>query len=316
MLNSEHVSLNNESYLNPNLRHDIVFLYDATDCNPNGDPDNENLPRTDFETGQGLVSDVCLKRKIRQFVLNKMGQEDGYEIYVQSDQSLNSKHEEAHKKVDPENKYEKSKKDEKRKIEIAAQSAMCKKYFDVRTFGAVMSTGEKNCGQLRGPIQFTLSRSFDKVQSYDIGLTRQAITTDEDFKKMDSTMGRKASLYYGLYKGHAYFNPLLAKDELPYYKGTGFNEEDLKIFYEALEQMFWPIFDASASRGQMAMQGVGIFTHDCTLGRAAAHKLFEKIKAKSTKEFPRNKSDYNITWLEDGPVSDHEGVWFHSLVKP
>ena len=295
-------------YTDAQKRHDFLFLFDVTDGNPNGDPDNDNLPRTDPETGQGLVTDVCLKRKIRGYVYAAKQGQSGFDIYIRTDRPLNEKHEEAHRSTDPDNNYGKkeTKKDQKRVIEGQAQKLLCEKFFDVRTFGAVMTTGEKNCGQVRGPMQLTFSRSIDRVFSYDLSLTRQAVTTTKDFESKDSEMGRKALLPYGLYKGYGFYSPLLANR-------TGFSNDDLALFWDAMQNMFEN--DHSASRGSMAMHEVGIFSHDKPMGNAPSHKLFQQVAVALEKvENPRKYSDYGVIFPPEGEMKDFPGVSFKRLI--
>jgi CRISPR-associated protein Csd2 len=279
----------NTAFNESELRHDFVWLFDVTDGNPNGDPDNDNLPRTDPETGQGLVTDVCLKRKIRSYVKTSRPETDRFDIYIRTDRPLNAKHEEAHNAVDKQNDYGKkeTKKEEKRLIEGNAQKYMCDRFFDVRAFGAVMTTGDKNCGQVRGPMQLTFSRSIDRVFSYDLSITRQAITTSKDFESKETEMGRKALLPYGLYMGYGFFNPLLAK-------GTGFSDDDLALFWEAMQGMF--DLDRSASRGWMELRGLYVFTHEKPTGNAPTHLLFDRIKPTLMVDTatPRKFADYNM----------------------
>jgi len=278
---------------NASLRHDFVILFDVTDGNPNGDPDNDNLPRTDPETGQGLVTDVCLKRKVRDYVSAVKEGEATYRIYVQkNDVALIAKHEDAYADLKIKSTGTKQKKEDV----SAAQKWMCEKFFDVRSFGAVMSVGV-NCGQVRGPLQLTFARSMDRVFAYDLTITRVAVTKKEDAeisvgeddkgKGKQTEMGRKALLPYGLYRGYGFFNPLLAK-------GTGFTDSDLALFWEALQGMF--DLDHSASHGLMGLKGLYIFSHDRPTGLAPAHKLFDRIEIAKKPEVdsPRKFSDYNV----------------------
>lgn len=289
----------NSIYTDASKRHDFVLLFDVTDGNPNGDPDNDNLPRTDPETGQGIVTDVCLKRKVRDYVSVMKINQPGYKIYIQKkDIALNAKHELAYSALDIKTTGTKQKKDDVDK----AQKWMCENFYDVRAFGAVMTTGV-NCGQVRGPFQLTFARSLDRVFSHDITITRVAITKKEDAevivgddekaKGKQTEMGRKALVPYGLYMGHGFFNPLLAE-------GTGFSNEDLEVFWEALKNMFE--LDRSASRGLMALRGLYIFSHESKYGNAPAHKLFERISARLRDEsgVPRRFEDYEITVDAEG----------------
>jgi CRISPR-associated protein Csd2 len=298
-------------YTDSTKRHDFVWLFDVTDGNPNGDPDNDNLPRTDPETGQGLVTDVCLKRKVRDYVSMSKNGDEGYRIYVQkNDTALNSKHEEAYAASGKKSTGTKQKRDDV----LDVQKWMCEKFYDIRTFGAVMTTGV-NCGQVRGPVQMTFSRSIDRVFAYDLSITRVAVTKPEDAlvavgedekgKGKQTEMGLKALLPYGLYLGHGFFNPLLAK-------GSGFNDADLTLFWEAMQGMF--DLDRSASRGWMELRGLYIFSHDKPTGNAPAHVLFDRIRAvkKESVESPRKFADYDVS-VAEGALS--EGITLEKLVR-
>ncbi len=302
----------NTVYTDAQKRHDFLFLFDVTDGNPNGDPDNDNLPRTDPETGQGLVTDVCLKRKIRDYVTMAKVGANGYRIYVQkNDTALNTKHEEAYTAE----KIISTGTKQKREDVMKTQAWMCKNFFDIRTFGAVMSTGF-NCGQVRGPMQLTFSRSIDRVFSYDLSITRVAVTKPEDAlvlvgedekgKGKQTEMGRKALLPYGLYMGYGFYSPMLAK-------GTGFNNDDLALFWEAMQGMFEN--DHSASRGSMVMHEVGIYSHDKPMGNAPSHKLFQRVTVALEKvETPRRYSDYGVIFPPEGEMKDFPGVSFKRLI--
>jgi CRISPR-associated protein Csd2 len=278
-------------WLDPAKRHEAVLLFDVTDGNPNGDPDAGNLPRVDPETMQGLVSDVAIKRKMRDFVDAYKGGEGRFKIYVQSDEALNSKHQRAYTALEID-----SKKPDRDKI-AHARAWMCDNFFDVRTFGAVMSTGV-NAGQVRGPIQVTFARSIDPITPLDISITRIAVTRPEDMKVITddgeegrgkvNEMGRKALVPYGLYRASIFFTPQMATR-------TNFSSEDLGLVWEALTRM-WDL-DRSASRGMMACQGLYVFSHDNALGNAPAHKLFQRISAdlRPGVVAPRSVSDYDIT---------------------
>lgn len=274
-------------------RYDFVLLFDVKDGNPNGDPDAGNLPRLDAETGNGLVTDVCLKRKVRNFVqLAKQG-EAGYDIFVKEKAILNNAIDEAH-----DSEAVKAQKKDADRTE-AARQFMCAKYFDIRTFGAVMSTG-KNAGQVRGPVQMTFGRSIDPIISSEHSITRMAVATEAEAEKQkgdNRTMGRKFTVPYGLYVSHGFISAHLAAQ-------TGFNENDLNVFWEALEKMFWE--DHSAARGEMNVRGLYVFEHDSALGRAPAHELFEKIKfeRKDSSIPARSFDDYKVTIDENMP----EGV--------
>ena len=274
-------------------RYDFVLLFDVKDGNPNGDPDAGNLPRLDAETGNGLVTDVCLKRKVRNFVqLAKQG-EAGYDIFVKEKAILNNAIDEAH-----DSEVVKAQKKDADKTD-AARQFMCAKYFDIRTFGAVMSTG-KNAGQVRGPVQMTFGRSIDPIVSSEHSITRMAVATEAEAEKQkgdNRTMGRKFTVPYGLYVSHGFISAHLAAQ-------TGFTTDDLNVFWEALEKMFWE--DHSAARGEMNVRGLYVFEHDSALGRAPAHELFEKIKVerKDSSIPARSFDDYKVSIDETMP----EGV--------
>lgn len=274
-------------------RYDFVLLFDVKDGNPNGDPDAGNLPRLDAETGNGLVTDVCLKRKVRNFVqLEKQGK-DGYDIFVKEKAILNNAIDEAH-----DSEAVKAQKKDADKTE-AARQFMCAKYFDIRTFGAVMSTG-KNAGQVRGPVQMTFGRSIDPIISSEHSITRMAVATEAEAEKQkgdNRTMGRKFTVPYGLYVSHGFISAHLAAQ-------TGFTTDDLDVFWEALEKMFWE--DHSAARGEMNVRGLYVFEHSTALGNAPAHELFEKIKIerKDSSIPARSFDDYKVTIDETMP----EGV--------
>lgn len=261
-------------------RIDFVYIFDVQDGNPNGDPDAGNLPRVDAETGMGLVTDVCLKRKVRNYVQVAKSQEEGFDIFIKEKAVLNDLIDMAHD--DAEVKNAKNKTD-------AARLFMCKKYFDIRAFGAVMSTG-KNAGQVRGPIQFTFARSVDPIATAEHSITRMAVATKGEADKQDGgnrTMGRKATVPYGLYLCHGFISANLAQQ-------TGFSEYDLSVFWDALKNMFDT--DRSAARGLMSAQKLIVFKHDSMLGNAPANKLFDLVKVKRICEgAPRSFKDYSVT---------------------
>lgn len=261
-------------------RIDFVYIFDVQDGNPNGDPDAGNLPRVDPETGMGLVTDVCLKRKVRNYVQVAKGLADGYDIFIKEKAVLNSEIDKAHD--------DETVKNAKDKI-AAARKFMCKNYYDIRTFGAVMSTG-KNAGQVRGPIQFTFARSVDPIATAEHSITRMAVATEKEAEKQNGdnrTMGRKATVPYGLYVCHGFISANLARQ-------TGFSTEDLDIFFDALKNMF--DLDRSAARGLMSAQKLIVFRHNSELGNAPANKLFDRVKvAKITDAAPRSLSDYKIS---------------------
>lgn len=269
-------------------RYDFVLLFDVQDGNPNGDPDAGNLPRTDPETGHGLVTDVCLKRKIRNFVQIVKAEEQGYDIYVKEKAILNQLHEQAYKELNLDTSATKEGKRKGTENQVAqAREWMCKNYFDVRTFGAVMSTGT-NCGQVRGPVQLTFARSVTPVLPLEHTITRMAVTTEGEAEKQQGdnrTMGRKHTLPYGLYLAHGFISSYLAKQ-------TGFGEADLELLWKALENMFE--HDRSASRGMMATRGLYVFEHESHIGNAPAHKLFERITIDVPSNLGRSFSDFRV----------------------
>ncbi|HAI94243.1 MAG TPA: type I-C CRISPR-associated protein Cas7/Csd2 [Xanthomonadaceae bacterium] len=270
-------------------RYDFVLIFDVKDGNPNGDPDAGNLPRLDAETGHGLVTDVSLKRKVRNFVGLVKGDAPPHEIYVKEKAVLNRTHERAYEGIGKSDLLKGD--DKKRKGGDAVTEArdwMCKNFFDVRTFGAVMSTGV-NCGQVRGPVQLTFARSVDPIISQEHSITRMAVATEAEAEKQagdNRTMGRKHTVPYGLYVAHGFVSSFLAKQ-------TGFSEDDLDLLWAALGQMFE--HDRSAARGEMATRGLYVFKHESELGNAPAHALFERIKISRNTEIPRSFSDYSIT---------------------
>ena len=263
-------------------RIDFVYLFDVQDGNPNGDPDAGNLPRVDAETGQGLVTDVCLKRKVRNYVQMAKGDAQGYDIFIKEKAVLNNSIDAAH-----DDESVKSKQKDADKTE-AARAYMCQHYYDIRTFGAVMSTG-KNAGQVRGPIQLTFGRSIDPVITQEHSITRIAVATQKEADSMkgeNHTMGRKSTVHYGLYRCHGFFSANLAKQ-------TGFGEEDLALFWDALQNMF--DLDHSAARGMMCARKLILFEHDSELGCAPAAQLFERVSIKKSNEGPaRQFSDYTV----------------------
>jgi CRISPR-associated protein Csd2 len=268
-------------------RFDFVFYFDVKDGNPNGDPDAGNLPRIDAETGHGLVTDVCIKRKVRNYVLMTKEEKSPYDIFIKEKAVLNSLIDQAHE-VDEVKKKDKGDKTE------AARLWMCKNYYDIRTFGAVMSTG-KNAGQVRGPIQLTFARSVDPIVALEHSITRVAKTTEERSETGGSEMGRKYTVPYGLYRTHGFISAHLANQ-------TGFNEEDLNLFFEAMQNMFE--HDRSAARGEMNTRKLIVFKHKTALGDQSAHELFERVSHKKLCEGPaRNFSDYEI-YLDEIPLKE------------
>jgi len=280
-------------------RYEFVLLYDVENGNPNGDPDAGNMPRIDPETGYGIVTDVCLKRKIRNFAEIVKGETPGYRIYVKESIPMNANHEEAYKTIEG---LEPGKKTDSRGVG-KAREWMCANFYDVRTFGAVMSTGD-NCGQVRGPVQINFSRSIDPIVQQEITITRQTVTKIEDIDK-ERTMGRKHIVPYALYRAEGYISAKLANDVS---KGTRFSEEDLTLFWDALLNMFE--HDHSAARGKMAMRKIYIFKHRDELGNAPSHKLFDLIKVHRKEDviIPRKFNDYSVIAPVAGKIEGFEGV--------
>ena len=277
-------------------RYEFVILFDVENGNPNGDPDAGNMPRIDPETGYGLVTDVCLKRKIRNYVETVKEGEPGYRIYVKDGVPLNRSDREActYLGVDDKKLKEEKKKDED--LDRKIRDFMCSNFYDIRTFGAVMTTfvkGNLNCGQVRGPVQLGFARSVDPILPQEVTITRVAITTETDAEKKGSEMGRKYIVPYGLYRAEGYISANLAR------KTTGFSENDLELLWQAILNMFE--FDHSAARGKMAVRELIIFKHDSELGNAPAYKLFDLVKAERKEgiEAPRTYSDYAVSVDEE-----------------
>ena len=277
-----------------NNRYEFVLLYDVENGNPNGDPDAGNMPRIDPETGYGIVTDVCLKRKIRNYVELVKGDASEYRIYVKEGIPLNQNHIEAYVAVGLKPGAKAAVKEVSK-----ARQWMCANFYDVRTFGAVMMTGD-NCGQVRGPVQINFSRSIDPIIQQEVTITRQTVTKIEDAEK-ERTMGRKHIVPYGLYRAEGYISAKLANDET---KGTGFSAEDLELFWDAVVNMFE--HDRSAAHGKMAVRKLVIFKHESELGNAPAHRLFELVKVSKNAKAnpPRSYSDYEVSFdtanLPDG----------------
>lgn len=276
-------------------RYDFVYLFDVKDGNPNGDPDMGNSPRFDPETFQGLVSDVCLKRKIRDYVFAQKSQsgkpEAGYDVFVLQGHSLESRQRMPYDNLVELKDKAKGSKTERKDIDLA-RAWMCRNFFDVRAFGAVMGTTDFNCGQVRGPAQITFARSIDRVLTSEHGITRVAYTTEEKKRSTSAQteMGSKHTLAYGLYVAHGFINPHLAQGP----NGTGFTEADLEVFWSALSNMF--DLDRSAARGLMSCRGVYVFRHASLLGNAPAQKLFEllTVQRKPGVETPRSFAEYEV----------------------
>ena len=263
-------------------RYDFVMLYDVENGNPNGDPDAGNTPRIDAETGYGYVTDVCIKRKIRNYVEIDKGGEAGFNILIKADKALNTKFEEAYK-------AEGMTKADNKKIEAInrAKDFMCRNYYDVRTFGAVMSTGDYPCGIVRGPVQINFSRSLSPINIQDVTITRQARTTEDRMNTGSTEIGKKSVIPYALYRAEGYVSAALAN------KTTDLTEDDLDLLWKAIINMFEE--DHSAARGKMCMRKLIVFKHENVLGNSQSHILFDKIKIEENNPVPRHYSDYTVT---------------------
>jgi CRISPR-associated protein Csd2 len=286
-----------------NHRYDFVLLFDVKDGNPNGDPDAGNLPRVDAETGHGLVTDVCVKRKVRNYVGLVKEEQPPFEIYVKEKAILNKQHERAYVGIGAEDMLKGDDKKRKGGDKVnEARAWMCKNFFDVRTFGAVMSTGV-NCGQVRGPVQLTFARSIDPIVALEHSITRMAVATEAEAEKQggdNRTMGRKHTVPYGLYRNHGFISAHLADQ-------TGFSEEDLELFWQALANMLE--HDRSAARGEMSTRGLYVFEHESKLGNAHAHSLFERLTIARPDQtlVPRSFDAYTV--LFDGkPLAAGESI--------
>jgi CRISPR-associated protein Csd2 len=265
-------------------RYEFALLFDVKDGNPNGDPDAGNLPRIDPETGNGLVTDVCLKRKVRNYVTLVKEEQPPYEIYVKEKAVLTLQQKKAYEALSEEEAEGASQVEQ-------ARAWMCKNFFDIRAFGAVMSLKEFNCGQVRGPVQLGFGRSVERIFTGEHSITRMAVATEKEAEKQkgdNRTMGRKFTIPYGLYRIHGFISAPLAKQ-------TGFSEDDLELFWNALMNMF--DHDRSAARGEMAAQKLIVFKHDSELGNAPAHKLFDLVSVEKTSgDAPaRSFADYKVT---------------------
>ena len=291
-------------------RHEFVLYFDVTNGNPNGDPDAGNLPRLDPETNRGLVSDVSLKRKVRNYVSLARGEGEGFRIYMAEGAVLNRQHGEAWTAtgVSPEKEKDFSKLPKKEGQARRLTEWMCRNFYDIRTFGAVMTT-EINAGQVRGPVQLTFATSVEPILPLEVSITRSSVTNERDVDK-ERTMGRKHIVPYGLYRAHGFVSAPLASHPV---KGTGFSDADLELLFQALEAMFE--HDRSAARGEMTTRKLIVFRHDCALGNAHAHSLFDRVKtwrahkgetaeigSARTHNWPaaRSFSDYAITMELDG----------------
>ena len=281
-------------------RYDFVILFDVENGNPNGDPDAGNMPRVDPETGYGLVTDVCLKRKIRNYVETLKEDAPGYRIYIKDGTPLNRSDNEALAALGIKEDLKTAKKADPG-IDRKLQNYMCESYFDIRTFGAVMTTfvkGALNCGQVRGPVQLTFARSIDPVVPQEVTITRVAITTEADAEKKGTEMGRKHIIPYALYRAEGFVSANLAR------KTTGFSDEDLQLLWQAILNMFEN--DHSAARGKMAVRELIVFKHDSELGNAPAYKLFDAVQVQRNADViaPRSYQDYRVTVADELP----EGV--------
>jgi len=290
-------------------RYDFVLLFDVRDGNPNGDPDAGNLPRIDAETGRGLVTDVAIKRKVRNFVGLTREERPPYDIYIKEKSVLNNTHKRAYIAIGEEQQLADDGKKKRKGTAEAVERArkwMCQNFYDVRTFGAVMSTGV-NCGQVRGPVQLTFARSVDPIIAQEHAITRMAVATEEEAEKQQGdnrTMGRKFTVPYGLYRAHGFISAHLAAQ-------TGFGGEDLDLLWQALSQMFE--HDRSAARGEMATRGLYVFEHGGTLGNAPAHELFRRITSQRREDVTvaRQFEDYRVEVTGEGLP---EGITLHRLL--
>ena len=273
-------------------RYDFVILFDVENGNPNGDPDAGNMPRVDPETGCGLVTDVCLKRKIRNYVETVKEDEPGYAIYIKESVPLNRSDNKALERFTPPDADIKNLKKNDPDIDRKLRDYMCANYYDIRTFGAVMTTfvsAHLNCGQVRGPVQLGFARSIDPIIPQEVTITRVAITTEEDAAKKGTEMGRKFIVPYGLYREEGFVSANLAR------KTTGFTEDDLQLLWDAIINMFEN--DHSAARGKMAVRELIVFKHDSELGNAPSWKLFDSVKVTRNEDVdaPRKYADYTVT---------------------
>lgn len=272
-------------------RYDFIFVFDAKDANPNGDPDAGNLPRVDPETGHGIVTDVCLKRKVRNFVALTHNNEPPHEIYFADHAVLNNQHGRAYEAAGIKPVPKKLPKEVAKAKEVT--DFMCSNFYDIRTFGAVMTT-DVNCGQVRGPVQLSFARSVDPIVTSEHAITRSSVTNEKDVDK-ERTMGRKFTVPYGVYKAQGFVNPFLAEQ-------TGFGDEDLDLLWKSLENAFQ--FDQSAARpaGSMSARKLIVFKHGSQLGEAPSHKLFDRvsIKRKGGVDVARSFADYEVVVDSDG----------------
>lgn len=279
-------------------RYDFVILFDVENGNPNGDPDAGNMPRVDPETGCGLVTDVCLKRKIRNYVETAKEDASGYRIYIKDQVPLQRSDAEALAYLGVQGDLKAAKKDDPA-LDGKIRDFMCQNFYDIRTFGAVMTTfvkGALNCGQVRGPVQLGFARSVDPILPQEVTITRVAITTEADAEKKGTEMGRKYIVPYGLYRAEGYVSANLAR------KTTGFSEEDLALLWQAILNMFEN--DRSAARGKMAVRELIVFRHDSELGNAPAYKLFDAVQITRNEgvTVPRSYRDYTVAVAEPLPA--------------
>lgn len=277
-------------------RYEFVILFDVENGNPNGDPDAGNMPRIDPETGYGLVTDVCLKRKIRNYVEMLKEDETGYSIYIKEDVPLNRSDNRAIEYIGLKEVNSKDLKKKDPDADLKIRDFMCQNFYDIRTFGAVMTTFVKaslNCGQVRGPVQIGFARSIDPIVSQEVTITRVAITTEKDAENKSTEMGRKNIVPYALYRAEGYISANLAR------KVTGFSEDDLELLWDAIINMFEN--DHSAARGKMAVRELIVFKHSKELGDCPAYKLFDSVEVKKKEEvvYPRKYQDYTINICED-----------------
>ncbi|HIT67307.1 MAG TPA: type I-C CRISPR-associated protein Cas7/Csd2 [Candidatus Merdisoma merdipullorum] len=277
-------------------RYEFVVLFDVENGNPNGDPDAGNLPRVDPESGYGLVTDVCLKRKIRNYVETVKEDAPGYRIYIKENVPLNRSDNEAYQALGTDEKKIKELKKSTPDVDKKIRDFMCENFYDIRTFGAVMTTFVKaalNCGQVRGPVQLGFARSIDPIITQEVTITRVAITTEADAEKKSTEMGRKNIVPYGLYRVEGYISANLAR------KVTGFTEDDLELLWEAIINMFE--IDHSAARGKMAVRELIVFKHSKELGDCPAYRLFDavEVKKKDNVVYPRKYQDYTVTIHEE-----------------
>jgi len=279
-----------------NNRYDFIVLFDVENGNPNGDPDAGNMPRIDPETGYGIITDVCLKRKIRNYVETAKENAQGYDIYIKDNVPLNTSDKRAYLSLGVEESKVKDRKKDDPELDVKIRDFMCKNFYDIRTFGAVMTTFVKaalNCGQVRGPVQLGFARSIDPIVPQEITITRVAITTEADAKEKSTEMGRKHIVPYGLYRVEGYVSANLAR------KVTGFSESDLTLLWEAIINMFE--HDHSAARGKMAVRELIVFKHESELGNAPSHKLFDlvHVNRKDMTTPPRCYADYDVSIQQD-----------------